>query len=170
MSGEASRTGPHQGGIETRTIERGGRLVEVQAPAHWTAARLDAWLDWVAACELEPADDIPAAIAAYVERLTVQAQIKGLLKDVRARTRFRDGLTEGLLAGVVALQQAPAQGAFKIIETASPGLEAALSRQIGEFRGRAAAHAAAAPSRRRARDTAWSTRASVRSSSVAASG
>ena len=149
MSGEASRTGPHQGGIETRTIERGGRLVEVQAPAHWTAARLDAWLDWVAACELEPADDIPAAIAAYVERLTVQAQIKGLLKDVRARTRFRDGLTEGLLAGVVALQQAPAQGAFKIIETASPGLEAALSRQIGEFRGRAAAHAAAAEMGRR---------------------
>ena len=41
MGSEASRTG-----IEGRTLELAGRLVEVEAPTHWTDARLEAWLDW----------------------------------------------------------------------------------------------------------------------------
>ena len=80
MGREASRTR-----IEARTVELGGRFAEVQAPAHWTNARLDAWIDWAGG-----AADIPAAIADYVEDLTARAQAKGLVKDVRARTRFRD--------------------------------------------------------------------------------
>src|SRR4051794_8860463 len=97
MVREASRTR-----IETRVVELGGRLVEAQAPAHWSAARLDAWIDWAAGWT-ERATDIPAVIADFVEDLTSRAQDKGLVKDVRARTRFRDALTEALLAGSLAI-------------------------------------------------------------------
>ena len=83
MGGEASRTR-----IEARTVERGGRFIEAQAPAHWTAARLEAWVDWA-----DGEADIPAAVEGYVEDLTARAQEKGLVRDVRARTRFRDQLT-----------------------------------------------------------------------------
>ena len=38
---------------ERRTIERAGRVVEVEAPRGWTAARIEAWLDWA---ETVPAD------------------------------------------------------------------------------------------------------------------
>ena len=31
---------------ERREIERGGRVVEVVAPAAWPDARVEAWLDW----------------------------------------------------------------------------------------------------------------------------
>ena len=30
----------------TRTVEHGGRLIDIDAPSGWTTARLDAWLDW----------------------------------------------------------------------------------------------------------------------------
>src|SRR5450432_1359293 len=98
MGREASRTT-----IEARIVELGGRFVEVQAPAHWTGARLDAWIDWAAMFGQEGATDLPAAIAEVVEDLTAGAQAKGLVKDVAARTRFRDALTEALLAGAIAI-------------------------------------------------------------------
>jgi len=124
--------------IETRTIEQGGRIVEARAPAHWTAARLDAWIDWAGG-----ETDIPAAVEAYVEALTGRAQEKGLVRDVRARTRFRDQLTEALLAGVIAIGPPPAAAAPSVIGADSPGLEAQLARLTAAHRGRAAAEAAA---------------------------
>ena len=33
-------------GIEGRTLELGDRLVEVEAPVHFTNARVEAWMDW----------------------------------------------------------------------------------------------------------------------------
>ena len=33
-------------GIEGRILELGDRLVEVEAPAHFTNARVEAWIDW----------------------------------------------------------------------------------------------------------------------------
>src|SRR5947209_20107544 len=98
MDREGSRTGLHGGGIETRTVERDGRLVEAVAPAHWTAARLDAWIDWAGGVT-----DIPTAVGDFVEDVTARAQAKGLVRDVRARTQFRDALTGALLAGVIAI-------------------------------------------------------------------
>jgi ribonucleoside-diphosphate reductase alpha chain len=127
MTREASRTR-----IEARTVELGGCIAQVQAPAHWTNARLDAWIDWAGG-----ATDMPAAIADFVEELTARAQAKGLVKDVRARTRFRDELTEALLAGVVAIGTAPSGAAPLVVETGSPQ----IGRAIAAHRGRAAAEA-----------------------------
>jgi ribonucleoside-diphosphate reductase alpha chain len=124
MGREAERTG-----IEARTVERGGRLVEVRAPAHWPAARLEAWLDWA-----EGAPDLPAAIAEIVEDLTARAQAKGLVKDIRARTRFRDELTDALLAGEIAFAS-PRGGPVPVVEAGAPE----FARLSAAHRGRAAA-------------------------------
>ncbi|HLZ77074.1 ribonucleotide reductase [Phenylobacterium sp.] len=115
-------------------MDLGGRFAEVLAPAHWTNARLDAWIDWAGG-----ATDIPAAIADVVEDLTARAQAKGLVKDVRARTRFRDELTEALLAGVIAIAGKPAAAPPPVVEAGSPE----IARAIAAHRGRAAAEALA---------------------------
>jgi ribonucleoside-diphosphate reductase alpha chain len=129
MVREASRTR-----IEARTVELGGRLVEVQAPAHWTGAQLDAWIDWAGG-----ATDLPAAVADLVEDLTARAQAKGLIKDLRARTRFRDDLTEALLAGVIAIGRAPTAPPVPVVEAGSVD----IARAVAVHRGQAAAQAAA---------------------------
>ena len=128
MAREESRTR-----IEARTVELGGRFVEVQAPAHWSDARLDAWIDWAGG-----AADLPAAIADVVETLTARAQAKGLVKDVRARTRFRDDLTEALLAGVIALGPAPADDAVLLVEAGSPLIAAMAAAHRGQVAAQAA--------------------------------
>jgi ribonucleoside-diphosphate reductase alpha chain len=129
MGREASRTR-----IESRAIERHGRFVEVQAPAHWTTARLEAWLDWAGGDE-----DLPAAVTDRVETLTGRAQAKGLFKDVRARTRFRDDLTEALLLGVIALAEPASKASVLVVEAGSSEVE----RMVASHRGEAAAQAAA---------------------------
>jgi ribonucleoside-diphosphate reductase alpha chain len=134
MGREASRTR-----IEARVVERGPGLVEVQAPAHWSAARLDAWIDWANPDEGAGATDLPAAIADYVEDLTAKAQAKGLVKDVRGRTRFRDDLTEALLAGVIAISPASSTAPIAVVEPGSPQ----IARMVAAFRGEMAARAAA---------------------------
>jgi ribonucleoside-diphosphate reductase alpha chain len=139
MGREASRTR-----IEARIAEVGGRFVEVQAPAHWTTARLDAWIDWA-----DGATDLAAAIADHVEALTARAQANGLIKDVRARTRFRDDLTEALLAGVIALAPASSGPPMAIADVRSPDCAAALTRVVAAHRGQAAAETAAAELGRR---------------------
>ncbi|HEY3951297.1 ribonucleotide reductase [Phenylobacterium sp.] len=139
MGRQASRTG-----IEARAIERGGRLVEVMAPAHWTTARLEGWLDWPDLKVKGAVADLPAAIADYVEDLTARAQAKGLVKDVRARTRFRDDLTEALLSGVIAIGPRPG-AAVAVVEAGSPQ----IGRMVAAWRGRAAAAAATAELGRR---------------------
>ena len=128
MAREASRTR-----IEARIIERGGRLVEAVAPAHWTNARLDAWIDWAGG-----KTDLPAAVADAVEALTERAQAKGLVKDVRARTRFRDTLTDSLLAGTLAIAP-PAGGPLPVVEAASPE----IARMVAAHRGQVLAQSAA---------------------------
>ncbi|MBS0363756.1 MAG: ribonucleotide reductase [Proteobacteria bacterium] len=139
MGRQTSRTG-----IETRVIERGGRLVEATAPAHWTAARVEAWLDWAAHLATDDQTDLPSVIADHVEDLTAKAQAKGLVKDVRARTRFRDILTEGLLTGAIAVGGPPG-ARLPIAEAGSP----LVGQMVAAWRGRAAAEAAAAELGRR---------------------
>ncbi|MBW8814669.1 MAG: ribonucleotide reductase [Caulobacterales bacterium] len=127
MDSETSRAG-----IEGRILELGDRLVEVEAPAHFTNARVEAWIDWAGG-----RTDLAAAILQYAYGLAGQAQSKGLTKDLRARTRFRENVTEAMLLGLIALK--PAGQPLKQLE---PG-EAALERMTAAHRGREAAQAAA---------------------------
>jgi ribonucleoside-diphosphate reductase alpha chain len=127
MDSETARVG-----IEGRILELGDRLVEVEAPAHFSNARVEAWIDWAGG-----RTDLAAAILQYAYGLAGQAQAKGLTKDLRARTRFRENVTEAMLLGLIALK--PAGPALKQLE---PG-DAALDRMTAAHRGREAAQAAA---------------------------
>ncbi|MFI4949787.1 MAG: ribonucleotide reductase [Caulobacterales bacterium] len=133
MGGEASRTS-----IEARAMELGGSFVEALAPAHWTTAQLAAWIDWAGG-----ATDLPRAIADHVEQLTARAQAKGLIKDVRARTRFREALTEALLAGSIAIARPADSARIEVLDAASPDCAGRLGRLVAEVRGEATAEAAA---------------------------
>lgn len=130
--------------VEGRILELAGGLVEVEAPAHWTAAQVEAWLDWAGG-----ETDLAGAVADLVEDLTVKAQAKGLLKDVRARTRFRDDLTEALLAGRIALGRATPAAPARVMAAEDPALPAALEALCAVHRGREAARLAATELSRR---------------------
>jgi len=134
MAADAPKTA-----IEGRILELGDRLREVEAPAHWTQAQVEAWLDWAG-----DAGDLAAAIADEVEALTGRAQAKGLVRDVRARTRFRDDLTEAMLAGTLAIGRPRATPPPRVVAGDDPDLPAILQRLCAEHRGREAARLAAA--------------------------
>ncbi len=130
MVRETSRTR-----IEARAVEFAGRVLDVQAPAHWTTAQLDAWVDWA---DGDP--DIVGAIEDFVEDLTTRAQAKSLVKDVAARTRFRDELTFGLLNGAIAIGLAPNFTAGAVVETGAPEIAHALAAHNGQAAATAVAH------------------------------
>jgi ribonucleoside-diphosphate reductase alpha chain len=119
-------------GIEGRILELGDRLVEVEAPAHFTNARVEAWIDWAGG-----RTDLAAAILQYAYALAGKAQARGLTKDLKSRTRFREAITEAMMLGTVALK--PAGEPLRVLE---PGA-GALDRLTASQRGREAAQAAA---------------------------
>ncbi|HEX3701663.1 MAG TPA: ribonucleotide reductase [Phenylobacterium sp.] len=139
MAGQARVTA-----VEGRILELAGRLVEVEAPAHWTAAQVEAWLDWA-----DGETDLAGAVADHVEALTASAQARGLVRDLRARTRFRDELTEALLAGRIALARSPAAEPLPVMAGDDPALPQALEALIATHRGRQAAQLAGAELARR---------------------
>ena len=139
MDREAAETG-----FESLFVELADRVAEARAPAHWTGARLEAWIDWAAG-----ETDMSQAIAAFVEDLTARAQALGLVKDVRGRTRFRDALTEALTAGVLAIGHAPAGRPIPVVETQSVEFTCAVLAVTTAHRGEIAAQAAAAEFARR---------------------
>jgi ribonucleoside-diphosphate reductase alpha chain len=130
--------------IEGRVLELSGRLVECLAPAHWTDARAEARIEWA-----QGASDLPQVIAEAVEQLTAQAQAKGLLRDVRSRTRFRDDLSAAMLAGRIALGTPTPIPAPVVAEAGAADLPARLRAMLASYNGeRAAANAAAQQSLR----------------------
>jgi ribonucleoside-diphosphate reductase alpha chain len=132
MGSDASRVG-----IEGRIVERPDGLVEVEAPAHWTGARVEAWLDWAGGRA-----DLAAAVIEYAETLTGRAQAKGLVKDLRARRRFREGLTEALLLGAVAIADGTRR-TLRVLDAEAADLAPTLQALESAHRGREAAQAAA---------------------------
>src|SRR4051812_18588055 len=86
MGKERSRAG-----IEGRTLELAGRVVEVEAPAHFSNARVEAWIDWAGG-----RTDLAAAMLEQAYALAGKAQAKGLTADLRSRTRFRDAIAEAM--------------------------------------------------------------------------
>jgi ribonucleoside-diphosphate reductase alpha chain len=127
------------GGFEERALELADRVVAARAPAAWTDARVEAWIDWAGG-----ATDLEAAIAEFVETLTRRAQAKGLVKDIAARTAFRDGFTEALVSGAAAIGAAPLARSPAILDADRPDAGQALREFVGAWRSEQAAAAAAA--------------------------
>ncbi len=120
--------------FENLFVELSNRVAPARAPAHWTGARLEAWIDWAAG-----ETDMAHAVADYVEDLTAKAQAAGLVKDVRARTRFRDDLTQTLGAGVVAIGHPRTGRTLRVAEVGSPEIGMAVALHRGEAAAQAAA-------------------------------
>ncbi len=123
--------------IEGRILELSDRLLEVYAPAHWSDARVEAWIDWAGG---EP--DLPQAVADFVEDLTAAAHRKGLVKDLRARNRFRDELAELLLRGAVAIGSPVGGAPPAVMDAASAECIPALRDLTAMMRGQRTAAAA----------------------------
>jgi ribonucleoside-diphosphate reductase alpha chain len=133
MGEEAARAG-----FETRWLEHSGRIVEVRGPSHWADARLEAWIDWAGG-----ETDMASAIADYVETIAARAQARGLVKDVRARNRFRGELSRTLADGVIAIGAAPEPVQVAVADAAAPDLAATLSTMTAVHRAETAARTCA---------------------------
>ena len=129
MSNEGSETG-----FESLFVELPDRIVEANAPAHWTGARLEAWIDWA-----DGETDVAKTVADYVEELTARAQARGLVKDVRARTQFRDELTRAMRAGVLAIGHDRGRHTLRVVDAGSPEVAIAVAMHRGETAAQAAA-------------------------------
>ena len=97
-------------GIEGRILELGDRHLEVEAPAHFTNARVEAWIEWAGG-----RTDLADAISEYAYALAGKAQARGLTEDLKTRTRFREALAEAMLLGRIALE--PAGAALTVLES-----------------------------------------------------
>ena len=106
--------GAQETAFDLREVERGGAMSEVLAPADWTQARIDAWLDWaeaqpsedadeplsgVAPAEPGPADALDGAFALYADRLAGRGLARGVFAGAADARAFRDGLLASLIAG-----------------------------------------------------------------------
>ena len=126
------------GGIEERALELADRVVTAYAPAGWSDARVEAWINWAGG---EP--DLGEAIAEFAETLTRRAQAKGLVKDVTERTAFRDALNAALLRGAIAIGAAPQAKPPTLVDGERPSAAQALHEVTAAYRGEQAAAAAA---------------------------
>ena len=145
--------------IEPRRIERAGEVAETLAPAGWTSARIEAWLDWADASPLDLPDDLDVGLtemepalaallgggpAAYAQRLAACGLNSGVFDSTAAASLFRDELLSSLIQGLAA-PALPAAKRREAVITALSDLE--LDRVIADHLGqhrRAASLACAA--------------------------
>ena len=127
------------GGFEEREIELAGRVATARAPAAWTDARVEAWIDWAGG-----ETDLAAAIAEFAETLARRAQAKGLTKDAAERGRFRGALAEALARGALAIGAAPQGRSPAVLDADRPGAAQAVRDLVAGVRAEQAAAAAAA--------------------------
>jgi ribonucleoside-diphosphate reductase alpha chain len=145
--------------IEPRRVERARAVVETLAPADWTSARIEAWLDWADATPLDLPDDLGAGLteidpalagllgggpAAYAQRLAACGLTSGTFDSAGAASRFRDELLASMVLGLAA-PALPATDRREAVITALSAVEldGAIAAHLGEHR-RALALAAAA--------------------------
>ena len=134
--------------LDVHALERARGFAETLAPAHWTRARIEAWLDWADAqpaaetgLGLSPLDHpaaeaLDGALARYVDRLTARGLAIGLFaRPVDARG-FRDALFETLLAGwaAPAMPVASPSGEEALIDLSAIEFEATLDGRLAAAR------------------------------------
>jgi ribonucleoside-diphosphate reductase alpha chain len=147
--------------FEPRVIERPDRIVDVVAPASWSSARIEAWLDWAdglardfpdgdtsALAYDEPAESIlDGGPALYARRLAAWGLGRGVFGSPTEAREFRDALVVSLLAGLAApgaSVSAPAAPTPDTVELSSLELDGAIAAHLGAARQAAVVASAAA--------------------------
>ena len=131
--------------LVTRTAERSVRLVEIRAPAHWTIAQLDAWMDWAAGLPNDPTKtefDLPPPVAEaflggapalHVQQLAAWGWSHSLFDSLSDAGRFIDELLATLTMGIAA--PGPARPMVdKAIALAAPEAEPLIAALVHDAR------------------------------------
>ncbi|CAN5388315.1 ribonucleotide reductase [soil metagenome] len=87
--------------FERRELERCDGVVKVLAPASWTDARVEAWLDWAEAGP-ETSHSLLRVFAAYADTTAAKALTAGLIDDEPSLAALRDELAALLTLGWLA--------------------------------------------------------------------
>ena len=147
--------------LATRTLDRPGGAVEVEAPAHWTAAQLEAWLGWAEALpdhlpESDFAISAPTgdavlanAPARYAQRLAAWGWSLGLFDSRKDAGHFIDRIVASLFGGQAAPGAPRPIPSPAAVALASPMAEAVLAGHLRESRTAALAEDAFATGRAR---------------------
>ncbi|PHY21454.1 ribonucleotide reductase [Caulobacter sp. BP25] len=83
--------------MEWRDLERADSIIVVAAPATWTDARVEAWLDWAGTIEAKA--PLGGGPARYAERVAKIGLARGLFGDKADAAAFKDALLATMLAG-----------------------------------------------------------------------
>ena len=132
--------------LEIRVIERAFGFVEVLAPADWTNARIEAWLDWSDERGLTDPDDMTTAVlgggpTAYADHLAGSGRLAGLFDTPVDASRFRDDLIAAMTAGLAApadARRAADSALAEPVDLAAIEFDAALNQHLGLSRRNAA--------------------------------
>jgi ribonucleoside-diphosphate reductase alpha chain len=133
--------------VELRTVETADTLTGVLAPRGWTAARVEAWLDWadsVAGSSAPSLRDNAALLAGgpgrFAARLSALALDRKVLERRPDALAFEAELTAAMLGGLVAFGACQARFADgPILTIADPAFRVAADRLAADCLGRSLA-------------------------------
>ncbi|HEX4180548.1 MAG TPA: hypothetical protein VHY32_07125, partial [Caulobacteraceae bacterium] len=149
--------------LEPREIERADRVVRTVAPASWSAARVEAWLDWADGLPRDlpngatltheglEASVLDGGPTLYVNRLSAWGLSQGVFRSGAAMRGFRDTLLTSLLNGCAAPAMRARQPAAvgETVDVSAFEFDAALAAHLGAARTAAAASGALAATQSR---------------------
>ena len=143
--------------LDPRLIERPGVMTPTLAPADWSDARVEAWLDWAEGLPTDlPEDNVApdedhaawlgGAADAWAQRLAAWGHELGLFDSADAAETFTDELWASLLLGLAAPQTPSTTPAAPVcLPVSEPGATRRLADLSAARRGeRLAGHAAEA--------------------------
>jgi ribonucleoside-diphosphate reductase alpha chain len=129
---------PPMGAIEERALELADRVVQVRAPAAWTDAQAEAWIDWAGG-----QTDLALAVGEFAAALGRRAQAKGLLPPGEDAGAFRNALADAMLGGAIGFAAPSQTRSPAVIDLGRPAAGPLLHELTAAHRGEAAATAAA---------------------------
>lgn len=154
--GSSDAGGAEARGTAMRTVERPDCIVEVLAPADWTSARIEAWLDWAerqptALPHLEPPEILRAgedepqlldgALRRYADRISAWGWAAGVFNKPKDVLAFRQDLLASMALGLAAPGAPRGEDPGPPLAVESPAFAARASRRLSLRRGLRAAAA-----------------------------
>jgi len=128
--------------LERRALERADVVVDVLAPADWTDARVESWLDW-ANSDIDSEAPLGGGPARYAERLANIGLDEGVFADDSDARAFKDALLTTLIAGI-ACPAGPAAAFDHLPDLADIEFQAEVDSRLARRRTQSLARNAAA--------------------------